>query len=258
MREALTALIIRLGRGGTVTAVTSASVVLSVGITYLLMQAFGTQPELQPLVISALVPLLVASTVSWGVVEVLFRLHQLEGEIRQIANFDMITGTMTRHAFFSAAQIAHRIATRNQSALSAITIDIDNFKHINDTHGHAGGDQVLKIFGNTLLQCARKSDIVGRIGGEEFVMVLPDTSLEGATHLGNKVRSATLHTRVEHDGKPIPFSVSIGAAEISLPDKTSLEDLLRHSDQALYAAKRIGKNAVMALPAKSKRQSAPA
>jgi hypothetical protein len=113
MRDALTALIIRLGRGGTVVAVTSASVVLSVGITYLLMRAFGAQPEMQPLVISALVPLLVASTVSWAVVEVLFRLHQLEGEIRRVAEFDMMTGTMTRHAFFSAAQTAHRIAMRN-------------------------------------------------------------------------------------------------------------------------------------------------
>ncbi|MFN9489498.1 MAG: GGDEF domain-containing protein [Betaproteobacteria bacterium] len=257
MRETLTRIIIRLGRGGTVAAVTAASVVLSVGITYPLTLALGAPPEAQQLIISALVPLLVASAVSWFVVEVLFRLHALESEIRRVATVDMLTGVMTRHAFFSAADTAHRIAARNLSPLSAISIDIDDFKRINDSHGHAGGDLVLNTFGKTLRQCARNSDIIGRIGGEEFVMVLPDTALEGAIHLGRKILAATAGTRVENEGRLIAFSVSIGAAEIIHADKTSLEQLLRQSDQALYTAKHMGKNTVSTLPAKLQQQSEP-
>lgn len=245
MCEALRQLIIRLGRGGTVAVITAASVALSLAMTALLMAAGGDGMDTRTLLVSTVVPLVVASSVSWGVVNVLFRVHSLEAEIRRVATYDMVTGVMTRHAFFSAAEAAHRLAVRNQSALSVITIDIDDFKKINDSHGHAAGDRVLKAFGDTLLQCARKSDIVGRIGGEEFVIALPDTGLDGALNLAGKIRAATLDTRVDAGVQPIAFTVSIGAAEICHAEATPLEKLLRQSDQALYAAKRMGKNIVM-------------
>lgn len=245
MCESLRQLIIRLGHGRTVCLITVVSIIGSVTVTALLMRAFGHPLDSMTLVISTLVPLVVASTVSWAVVNVLFRVHHLETEIRRVATYDMITGVMTRHAFFSAAETAHRIAMRNQSALSVNTIDIDDFKRINDTYGHAAGDCVLKHFGATLSQCARKSDIVGRTGGEEFVMVLPDTGLEGALHVAGKIRAATLDTPVDCGGQSVAFTVSIGAAEICHADATPLENLLKRSDQALYAAKRMGKNIVM-------------
>lgn len=245
MCESLRQLIIRLGQGWTVCLITAVSITGSVAITSLLTYAFGHPLDSLTLTISTLVPLLVASTVSWFVVNVLFRVHTLEAEIRRVATYDMVTGVMTRHAFFSAADTAHRIAMRNQSALSVITIDIDDFKRINDTHGHAAGDSVLKHFGATLAQCARKSDIVGRIGGEEFVMMLPDTGLEGALHVAGKIRAATLDSPVDCGGQSIAFTVSIGAAEICHVEATPLEKLLKQSDQALYAAKRMGKNIVM-------------
>lgn len=245
MCESLRQLIIRLGHGRTVCLITVVSIIGSVTITALLTRAFGHPLDSVTLAISTLVPLLVASTVSWFVVNVLFRVHNLEAEIRRVATYDMVTGVMTRHAFFSAAEAAHRIAMRNQSSLSVIAIDIDDFKRINDTHGHAAGDSVLKQFGETLAQCARKSDIVGRTGGEEFVMVLPDTGLEGALHVAGKIRLATLDARVDCGGQLIAFTVSIGAAEICHADATPLENLLKKSDQALYAAKRMGKNIVM-------------
>ena len=245
MRENLRQIIVRLGRGGTVAAITAVSAGLSLIATILLMTAFGQVPDFMSLLISVLVPLAVASTVSWAVVDVLLRVHHLEEEIRRVATYDMITGVMTRHAFYSAAETAHRIATRNHSALSVITIDIDDFKCINDAHGHAAGDSVLRSFGATLKDCARKSDIVGRIGGEEFAIVLPDTDLDGAIHLAGKIRSAVLDGCVETGGQSIVFTVSIGAAEIDHAGETPLETLLKQSDLALYAAKRSGKNIVM-------------
>ncbi len=249
MREQLRRLIIRLGKAGTVAAITAVSAGFSLVVTMLLMTALGQPLDFMSLLISVLVPLAVASTVSWGVVDVLFRVHHLEEEIRRVATYDMVTGVMTRHAFYSAAGTAHRIATRNRTALSVITIDIDDFKRINDSHGHAAGDSVLRSFGGTLKECARKSDIVGRIGGEEFAILLPDTGIDGAMHLAGKIRAAALNAAVEACGRSIGFTVSIGAAEISHADETPLDVLIRHSDQALYAAKRGGKNIVMAHPA---------
>jgi len=248
MRENMRQVIVRLGRTGTVISITAVSTGFPLITTTLLMTAFGQPLAFMPLLISVLVPLVVASTVSWAVVDVLFRVHHLEEEIRRVATYDMITGVMTRHAFYSASETAHRIASRNRSALSAIMIDIDDFKSINDTLGHAAGDHVLRSFGATLKDCARKSDVVGRIGGEEFAIVLPDTNLEGAIHLAGKIRAAAVDAGVETGGKTIAFTVSIGAAEIDHTRATPLETLLRQSDLALYAAKRNGKNIVMPRP----------
>jgi len=245
MREYLRQLIVRLGRTGTVITITGISLAFSLAPTILLLTAFGQPPQFEYLLIAVLVPLAVASTVSWAVVDVLLRVHHLEQEIRRVANRDMVTGVMTRHAFHAAAETAHRIAGRNRSALSAIMIDIDDFKRINDSHGHAAGDSVLRFFGATLKDCARKSDIVGRVGGEEFAIVLPDTDLEGAMNLAGKIRSAVQQARIEAGGRCISFTVSIGAAESGPTGETSLENLLKQSDLALYAAKRNGKNVVV-------------
>jgi diguanylate cyclase (GGDEF)-like protein len=249
MIEQLRRMMVRLGKAGTVAAITAVSAGFSLVVTMLLMTALGQPLDFMSLLISVLVPLAVASTVSWGVVDVLFRVHHLEEEIRRVATYDMVTGVMTRHAFYSAAETAHRIAMRNRTALSVITIDIDDFKRINDSHGHAAGDSVLRLFGSTLKDCARKSDIVGRVGGEEFAILLPDTGLAGAMHLAGKIRSAALEANVDAGGRNIRFTVSIGVAEIDHASATLLEDLIRLSDHALYAAKRGGKNIVMAHPA---------
>lgn len=234
--------IVRIGRTGTVILITLVSITASLLLTTVLMKSFDMDVTMEPLIIAALVPMAVASTVSWGVVAALFRVHHLEEEIRRVATYDMVTGLMTRRAFFSASESIHHLSCRNKTPLSVLCIDIDNFKRINDGHGHSAGDAVLEFFGNTLSQCARKSDVVGRIGGEEFAMLLPDTDLTGAINLARKIRNAINDAGVLFSDQTIKFTVSIGAAEINHEEAPALEALLQQSDVALYAAKGSGKN----------------
>lgn len=240
--------IVKLGRIRTVTVITLISTVFSIMLTVLLMTLFGMEITAPPLVISALVPLIVASAVSWGVVEVLFRVHRLEEEIRRVATYDMLTGVMTRRAFFNAADPVLRIAGRNRTPVSTLSIDIDDFKRINDSHGHSAGDAALCAFGSVLRECARKSDIVGRIGGEEFALLLPDTDLGGAVNLACKIRTAMQDAVIGTGDGIIHFTVSIGAAQSDESGDMVLEALLRQSDLALYRAKRSGKDRIIAYP----------
>jgi len=237
--------IVKLGRIRTVIIITLVSCVLSIVLTALLMTLFGMELDTPSLVISALVPLIVASTVSWGVVEVLFRVHRLEEEIRRVATYDMLTGVMTRRAFFNAAESVLRVAGRNKMPVSALSIDIDDFKHINDSHGHSAGDAALCAFGSVLRDCARKSDIVGRIGGEEFALLLPDTDLAGAVNLAGKIRAAMPGAVIGTSTGIIHFTVSIGATQSAENGSMTLEALLRQSDLALYRAKRSGKDSIV-------------
>jgi len=238
--------IVKLGRIKTVTIITLVSCVLSIVLTALLMTMFGMELDTPSLVISALVPLIVASTVSWGVVEVLFRVHRLEEEIRRVATYDMLTGVMTRRAFFNAAESVLRVAGRNRTPVSTLSIDIDDFKRINDSHGHSAGDAALCAFGSVLRDCARKSDIVGRIGGEEFALLLPDTDLAGAVNLAGKIRAAMPNAVIGTGTGIVHFTVSIGATQSDESGSMTLEALLRQSDLALYRAKRSGKDSIVA------------
>lgn len=238
--------IVKLGRIRTVTIITLVSCVLSIVLTALLMTLLGMELDTPSLVISALVPLIVASTVSWGVVEVLFRVHRLEEEIRRVATYDMLTGVMTRRAFFNAAESVLRVAGRNKMPVSTLSIDIDDFKRINDSHGHSAGDAALCAFGSILRDCARKSDIVGRIGGEEFALLLPDTDLAGAVNLAGKIRAAMQNAVIGTGAGIVHFTVSIGATQSAGNGSMTLEALLRQSDQALYRAKRSGKDSIVA------------
>ena len=240
--------IVKLGRIRTVTIITLVSCVLSIVLTALLMTMFGMELDTPSLVISALVPLIVASTVSWGVVEVLFRVHRLEEEVRRVATYDMLTGVMTRRAFFNAADSVLRIAGRNKTPVSTLSIDIDDFKRINDNHGHSAGDAALCTFGAILKECARKSDIVGRIGGEEFALLLPDTDLDGAINLARKIRAAMQNAVIGTGDGIVHFTVSIGATQSDESGAMTLEALLRQSDLVLYRAKRSGKDCVIAYP----------
>ena len=121
-------------------------------------------------------------------------------------------------------------------------IDLDHFKKINDSHGHPAGDAVLKLFANVVNSVARRSDIVGRLGGEEFALVLPSTSATEALEFSERLHVAIKKAVLKYKGSAIRYTVSIGLAEYTSDCRYSVDDLLAQADVALYQAKQAGRN----------------
>jgi diguanylate cyclase (GGDEF)-like protein len=144
--------------------------------------------------------------------------------------------------------LTHEIdrASRYDADLSLILCDVDNFKAINDTHGHTAGDRALQKVAETLKNSLRRADILGRYGGDEFMIILPETGLEGAKSLAEKVRIAVegLELELELPGqKAISLSLSLGVASCCEPLE-NIDTLVSLADTALYASKQAGRNKV--------------
>lgn len=162
-----------------------------------------------------------------------------------LAITDELTGLLNRRAFFDRARREFNRAKRYQKPLSAIMIDLDHFKKVNDTYSHAVGDQVLTEVALRIRETVRTLDIVGRYGGEEISIIAPETSLEGALQLAERLRSNIGSTPIETSAGPLHVTVSVGVAALS-PEMTRLEQLLHAADQKLYEAKERGRNRVCA------------
>lgn len=162
----------------------------------------------------------------------------------QAARTDALTGVSSRRAFAEAAEAEMQRALRYRSELSLLMMDLDHFKVVNDTHGHVTGDAVLVSFAQTVQQLVRKVDLVARLGGEEFVVLLPNITAEQATALAERIREAVYNSHLLVDGKPLQFSVSIGVAQFDRRE-LSLTGWLARADAALYRAKALGRNRVV-------------
>jgi len=153
---------------------------------------------------------------------------------------DPLTGAGNRIAMEQSLIRETEIARRQQQPLSALMLDIDHFKEINDTHGHATGDEVLKAVADAIKDRLRNIDQVFRFGGEEFLIVLTNTGRESAALVGERLRTAALQLTYPVNGRPVDLTVSLGCSTL-LPGE-SPDSLVRRADTALYAAKRQGRN----------------
>lgn len=159
------------------------------------------------------------------------------------ANTDELTGLNNRRAFFTLGEQATRQALRNQHPLSLIMFDLDHFKQINDSYGHAIGDRVLQKVATTVDSMARDADVLGRIGGEEFAILMYNTDPNESSHLAERIRQAIAESTIEVAGRPLGCTASFGiAAAHGRP--ISLEHLLSEADHAMYRAKSRGRNRV--------------
>lgn len=160
------------------------------------------------------------------------------------ANQDYLTGLSNRRHFLAQGEVELARAERYGHAFSLFMLDIDHFKNINDTHGHKAGDIVLQKLSHILRETLRMVDVIGRMGGEEFAILLPETDLQEATEIAERLREIVARSDVVSEaGSPLHFTVSIGVA--TLKEKgVNLDGLLSLADRALYQAKAVGRNKV--------------
>lgn len=163
---------------------------------------------------------------------------------RVLAAADMLTGVANRRAIVAALDRDVGRAIRTREPLALMMIDLDHFKSINDTYGHLCGDAVLRELATLVRERIRTQDIVGRYGGEEFLVVLPDTSLAGVQQLATQLCEAVARHRVAHGKDTVALTVSIGVCGGRLEPGDSWDLLIHAADQALYAAKNAGRNRV--------------
>jgi diguanylate cyclase (GGDEF)-like protein len=171
------------------------------------------------------------------------RRQALEGQLRRLADVDELTGAATRRAFLAAAHQAISLASETRP-LSVIALDVDHFKTINDRHGHLAGDKVLTAVGQELRRECRSPDLVGRLGGEEFAILLWQTPLDAAVNIAERIRQRLLSTAVPLTGATcITVTASFGVAAFCPND--TYEKLLGRADAGLYRAKRNGRDRIV-------------
>jgi diguanylate cyclase (GGDEF)-like protein len=156
---------------------------------------------------------------------------------------DSLTGLYNRRYILNELENQHKIAKRNERTFSLVIIDIDDFKQVNDTFGHPAGDEFLKKFAFVLNHSLREQDIPGRVGGEEFLVILPETSIDGAFRLANRIRERIQKTELIYEGGTINTTISAGVSQYEF--NTDPHTLFQLADHALYKAKQSGKNMVV-------------
>jgi diguanylate cyclase (GGDEF)-like protein len=165
--------------------------------------------------------------------------------VSYLANIDPLTKSLTRRQFFNIAESEFLRFSRYHRPFSALVLDLDHFKNVNDTYGHHAGDLVLRSFSLVAMEQKRVQDTFGRLGGEEFGLLLPETNLEQAKVVAERIQKTWGNSPVNLDGVPIQSTVSIGVSEAVTEDK-SFDDLIRRADRAMYKAKDGGKDQVAA------------
>ncbi len=165
----------------------------------------------------------------------------LERRLSELATRDELTGLSNRRHFLEAGAREVERSRRNGSPLTFLMLDLDNFKDVNDRYGHPTGDAALRRFADTCAKTLRAADLFGRLGGEEFAILLPDTTEDGAEILAERLCRDVEKTAFPSEEGAFPMTVSIGIASMAAP-LDSLNDLMHRADRALYESKRAGKN----------------
>ena len=168
-------------------------------------------------------------------------LHDAKIQAETDARTDVLTGLNNRRAFYEHGRFLHEQATRYHNTYSVLLIDVDLFKEVNDVYGHDVGDRVLKQIANIIRQSIRNSDIPGRIGGDEFAVLLPHSAAHKMTEFAERIRSAVAQSSITIDSKAIKLTVSIGIAEFHSAEEM-LDGVIKRADVALYEAKNNGRN----------------
>jgi diguanylate cyclase (GGDEF)-like protein len=178
------------------------------------------------------------------------RMRDYNMQLQDLASHDPLTRVFNAGAYYRACDQQIHASQRVNQSFAVLFIDLDHFKSINDTYGHSVGDDVLRAVAERLQTAVRRSDIVGRIGGEEFSVFLPNTQVQGAQQLAETLRLAIESIHIEVDGVRLKITASIGVA-VKRFDQETMQAIQQHADQAMYEAKRGGRNRVSTFDADS-------
>ncbi|MEI7613759.1 MAG: diguanylate cyclase [Betaproteobacteria bacterium] len=176
------------------------------------------------------------------------QLEEAYEKTKCVAATDYLTGIANRRSFFELAANEVSRSARDGTPLCLLEVDLDDFKKVNDTFGHAAGDKVLIHAVRQIQQCLRNYDLLGRLGGEEFAIMLPNTPFDQGKLIGKRIQEAVVASLVEHEEHLISVSISVGFAfrAVCVDDVDDVETVLCEADRALYVAKELGKNRLVA------------
>ena len=184
------------------------------------------------------------ATVSQQQKEIKYRKSQ-QDYFQQLALTDALTGAVNRHHFNEVLDQEIANVNNHGRPLSIMLLDIDHFKMVNDSYGHGAGDEVLVLFYQTCFEAVRSSDVVARIGGEEFVIIMPNTELANAQKFAERLRKKISQLEINIAGKQISVTVSIGVSQWQNDYFINAESFVAHADKSLYQAKNSGRNKVV-------------
>ena len=171
------------------------------------------------------------------------QLQSMSDQFKHLSRTDRLTGLNNRGYWEEELKREYARHRRYGSSASLVIFDIDHFKKVNDTYGHQAGDTVIQSLAKIVSEQIRDTDIAGRYGGEEFVVLLPDVDAAGGRVFAERLRGVVERLQISHEGQVIPFSISLGVADLSEPCHDH-QQLIERADQALYGSKRNGRNQV--------------
>jgi diguanylate cyclase (GGDEF)-like protein len=236
-------LLLQWGRWRVLVGVTLFAVVASMGLTLLLLQALGRSQSIPiGLTIAGVVPLVIAPLVFNVLIKLVFEIESTRAALHRLATRDALTQLYNRGYFTERLEAEAVRALRTGQAMALLMIDADEFKSINDRYGHPVGDRVLQQIAQACQSSLRPYDLLARFGGEEFVVLLPETTLSQACEVAERVIAAVASVEPETMSvEPLRVTVSVGVAVLSSTDSGG-SALLQRADAALYQAKRNGRN----------------
>jgi diguanylate cyclase (GGDEF)-like protein len=193
------------------------------------------------------IPLIIGPIVSYIIFTQSYHLTQAITQIDNLSRTDPLTGLYNKRFFTELVAMEMAVASRYEISSSILLIDLDHFKMVNDTHGHLAGDEVIRIISSVIRRNVRRTDVVARFGGEEFVVFLPHTNLEGALTAANRVRRIIAESEITFKTEQIGITASIGVASTGI-EINNIELLLQAAGLAVDAAKEKGSDLVECLP----------
>lgn len=228
--------------GRTAGVVMAISVILSVALTNAIMETFSAGINVQGLVVAIIMPIALGGPMVYVLLLKHAQLLHANSRLEQMATTDWLTTCLNRGAFTRMVidHLARHRSSRESGAL--LIVDADDFKSVNDRFGHHNGDEALTLIARAISQSVRETDLVSRLGGEEFGVFLPNADLATADRIAESIRSAIVGLTFAPDGRPCQLSVSIGGA--TYVGHADYHQLYRLADRHLYEAKNTGRDRV--------------